>query len=144
MLLDGVVTSRGRVWLATQPDEALWLESAGGGLRVGGAGRWLAAMTAGANRHRSPTGRRAMAALRWDERFGDRHTRWWCWCTRPTPPRSDAHVHWALVTDDELRRRASAAGRAVGRPVRRVARRPLREQRIRRLCERPNRERDSE
>jgi G3E family GTPase len=30
VLLEGVVTARGRIWLATQPDEALWLESAGG------------------------------------------------------------------------------------------------------------------
>ncbi|MBF6247729.1 GTP-binding protein, partial [Nocardia elegans] len=37
VLLEGVVTARGRLWLATQPDEVVWLESAGGGLRVGGA-----------------------------------------------------------------------------------------------------------
>ncbi|KZF03296.1 cobalamin biosynthesis protein CobW, partial [Rhodococcus sp. EPR-279] len=44
VLLDGVVTARGRAWVATQPDEALWIESAGGGLRVASAGKWLAAM----------------------------------------------------------------------------------------------------
>ena len=45
VLLEGVVYSRGRVWVATQPGEALWLESAGGGLRVASADTWLAAMT---------------------------------------------------------------------------------------------------
>ncbi|MET9227862.1 GTP-binding protein [Lentzea sp. NPDC003310] len=40
VLLDGVVRVRGRVWVASQPDAALWLESAGGGLRVGNLGPW--------------------------------------------------------------------------------------------------------
>ncbi|KOV81246.1 GTP-binding protein [Nocardia sp. NRRL S-836] len=40
VLLDGVVRTRGRVWVVSQPDEALWLESAGGGLRVGNLGPW--------------------------------------------------------------------------------------------------------
>jgi G3E family GTPase len=37
-LLDGVVRARSRIWVATQPDTALWLESAGGALRIGHAG----------------------------------------------------------------------------------------------------------
>ena len=45
VLLDGVIRSRGRLWLASQPDQAMWLESAGGGLRVSSAGKWLAALT---------------------------------------------------------------------------------------------------
>lgn len=73
VLLDGVVCSRGRLWLATQPDEALWLESAGGGLRVAPGGRWLAAMDE-AELTRTDPERRAMGALRWDESAGDRHT----------------------------------------------------------------------
>ena len=40
MLLDGVVRSRGRLWLASQPERVMWLESAGGGLRVEQAGKW--------------------------------------------------------------------------------------------------------
>ena len=40
VLLDGVVRVRGRVWVASQPEAALWLESAGGGLRVGNLGPW--------------------------------------------------------------------------------------------------------
>jgi G3E family GTPase len=34
LLLAGVVRSRGRLWLANRPDQVMWLESAGGGLRV--------------------------------------------------------------------------------------------------------------
>ncbi|MGH8881754.1 MAG: ribosome hibernation factor-recruiting GTPase MRF, partial [Stackebrandtia sp.] len=45
VLFEGVITARGRIWLATQPDRVVWLESAGGGLRVGDAGAWLAAMS---------------------------------------------------------------------------------------------------
>ncbi|GHF51039.1 ribosomal protein L31 [Amycolatopsis bartoniae] len=41
VLLDGVVRTRGRAWVASQPDTALWIESAGGGLGVGDAGPWL-------------------------------------------------------------------------------------------------------
>lgn len=41
VLLQGVVRVRGRMWVATQPDEALALESAGGGLRIAQAGQWL-------------------------------------------------------------------------------------------------------
>ncbi|WP_237421769.1 GTP-binding protein [Gordonia sp. SID5947] len=73
VLLEGVVCARGRLWLATRPDEALWLESAGGGLRVAPGGRWLAAMDEDERAGVDPE-RRAMGALRWDEQFGDRHT----------------------------------------------------------------------
>ncbi|KJK34715.1 cobalamin biosynthesis protein CobW [Lentzea aerocolonigenes] len=40
VLLDDVVRARGRVWMASQRDEALWLESAGRSLRVGNLGSW--------------------------------------------------------------------------------------------------------
>ncbi|HEY2206666.1 MAG TPA: GTP-binding protein [Pseudonocardia sp.] len=43
LLLDGVVRSKGRIWLATRPEAVLWLESAGGGLQVGYVDQWLAA-----------------------------------------------------------------------------------------------------
>src|SRR3712207_5135682 len=70
---DGVVCSRGRVWLASQHDRAVWLESAGQGLRVGDAGPWLATLDDEAwidvDAHR-----RVAAALRWDPVHGDRHT----------------------------------------------------------------------
>ncbi|MGW4325375.1 ribosome hibernation factor-recruiting GTPase MRF [Nocardia sp. NPDC004573] len=102
VLLDGVVTARGRVWLATQPDEVVWLESAGGGLRVGGAGRWLAAMPEAELSAADPE-RRAMAALRWDERFGDRDISLSILVHDADPAEIREALHWALVEDDELR-----------------------------------------
>lgn len=72
-LLDGVIRARGRLWLASQPEKAMWVESAGGGLHVSSAGKWLAAMTeaelAGTNAER-----RAFGQLRWRGAQGDRHT----------------------------------------------------------------------
>ncbi len=72
-LLDGVVCARGRLWLATQSGEALWLESAGGGLRVAPGGRWLAEMDDDELTQVTPE-RRALGALRWDDDHGDRHS----------------------------------------------------------------------
>ncbi|RJO76406.1 cobalamin biosynthesis protein CobW [Nocardia panacis] len=102
VLFDGVVTARGRIWLATQPDEVLWLESAGGGLRVGGAGRWLAAMEPDELAQADPD-RRALAALRWDDTFGDRDTSLVVLVHDADPADIRTALHWALVEDDELR-----------------------------------------
>ncbi|WP_063052923.1 ribosome hibernation factor-recruiting GTPase MRF [Nocardia arthritidis] len=102
VLLEGVVTARGRVWLATQADEVVWLESAGGGLRVGGAGRWLAAMPEEELAEVDPE-RRAMAALRWDERFGDRDVSLSILVHDADPAEIREALHWALVEDEELR-----------------------------------------
>ncbi|WP_425577509.1 ribosome hibernation factor-recruiting GTPase MRF [Nocardia callitridis] len=102
VLLDGVVTARGRVWLATQPDEVVWLESAGGGLRVGSAGRWLAQMTE-AELALQDQDRVALAGLRWDERFGDRDISLVILVHDGDPAEIREALHWALVEDDELR-----------------------------------------
>ncbi|MFI6040146.1 ribosome hibernation factor-recruiting GTPase MRF [Nocardia sp. NPDC051321] len=102
VLFDGVVTARGRMWLATQPDEVTWLESAGGGLRVGSAGRWLASMSE-AERAQADPDRRAMAALRWDEQFGDRDISLVILVHDADPAEIREALHWALVEDDELR-----------------------------------------
>lgn len=102
VLFDGVVTARGRIWLATQPNEVVWLESAGGGLRVGGAGPWLAAMSPSEWEQADPT-RRAMAALRWDEQFGDRDISLVILVHDADPAEIRQALHWALVEDDELR-----------------------------------------
>jgi G3E family GTPase len=73
VLLSGVVCSRGRLWLASQPDRAIWLESAGGGLRIGDAGPWLAALGDDAELwSQVDPERSAAAALRWDPVYGDR------------------------------------------------------------------------
>ncbi|MFR9806526.1 ribosome hibernation factor-recruiting GTPase MRF [Pseudonocardia sp. RS010] len=71
LLLDGVVRTRGRIWVATRPDDVLWLESAGGGLRIGQTGEWLAAQDPSAWDEVSEE-RRALASLGWHPRFGDR------------------------------------------------------------------------
>ncbi|MGE3286809.1 MAG: GTP-binding protein [Pseudonocardia sp.] len=68
VLLDGVVRTRGRIWLATRPEAVLWLESAGGGLEIGRSGQWLAA---GGWEAATPE-RLAEANLRWHPRWGDR------------------------------------------------------------------------
>lgn len=102
VLFEGVVTARGRVWLATQPDEVVWLESAGGGLRIGGAGRWLAAMTPAERAEVDPE-RAAMAGLRWDDRFGDRDNSLVVLVHDADPDEIRAVLEGALVDDDELR-----------------------------------------
>ncbi|WP_194815934.1 ribosome hibernation factor-recruiting GTPase MRF [Nocardia sp. XZ_19_385] len=102
VLFEGVVTARGRMWLATQPGEVVWLESAGGGLRVGGAGRWLAAMPADEVAQADPA-RRALAALRWDDTFGDRDISLVILAHDADPADIRHALHWALVEDDELR-----------------------------------------
>lgn len=96
VLLDGVVCSRGRLWLATQPGEALWLESAGGGLRVASADTWLAAMTA-EQFERVPPERQALAALNGTSVSVTVTPRLSCWCvtaihSRLTEPCS---THWS-------------------------------------------------
>ncbi|MFC6014195.1 ribosome hibernation factor-recruiting GTPase MRF [Nocardia lasii] len=101
VLLDGVVTARGRVWLATQPDQVVWLESAGGGLRVGNAGRWLAAMSP-AERAATDPDRQVMAALGWDEQFGDRDVSLVILAHDADPDEIRHALHWALVEDDEM------------------------------------------
>jgi G3E family GTPase len=99
VLLEGVVRTRGRVWVASQPDVALWLESAGGGLRVGNLGPWLAATDdwteAGADR-------RAAASLMWDPYYGDRNQELVVITSSADPCRITETLRAALVTDEEL------------------------------------------
>lgn len=102
VLFEGVVSARGRIWLATQPDDVVWLESAGGGLRVGGAGRWLAAMTEDELAQADPD-RRAMAGLRWHEDFGDRDISLVVLVHDADPDEIRQALHWALVDETELR-----------------------------------------
>lgn len=71
VLLDGVVRARGRAWVASRPDVALRVESAGGGLGIGPAGRWLASPDGPAWADVSPE-RRTFASLRWHPAWGDR------------------------------------------------------------------------
>jgi G3E family GTPase len=101
VLLDGVVQTRARVWVASQPDVVLWLESAGGGMRVGQAGPWLAAL-APQQWERVDPERRAMASLRWDPYYGDRHQEFVVVAHKADPTEITAALHEALLTDEEL------------------------------------------
>ncbi|ALE72140.1 cobalamin biosynthesis protein CobW [Pseudonocardia sp. EC080610-09] len=105
-LLDGVVRTRGRVWLATRPDAVLWLESAGGGLRIGHAGDWLDGADEQAWAEAGDQ-RRAMAALSWHPRWGDRAQDLVVLCHEADPDDVDAALRLALLTDAEI-----AAGEA--------------------------------
>lgn len=101
VLLDGVIRARGRAWVASQPDAALWLESAGGGLGIGHAGRWLAA-DGGPSWDDVPAERRALASLRWHPRFGDRAQELLVVAHRVGANEIEPALARALLTDDEI------------------------------------------
>ncbi|MEJ3653859.1 GTP-binding protein [Actinomycetes bacterium KLBMP 9759] len=101
VLLQGVVRTRGRCWLASRPDDVLWLESAGGALQVGHAGTWLAGATESEWAAASPD-RRAMAALSWDDRFGDRVQELVVVTDAADPDLIAEQLDAALLTDGEL------------------------------------------
>ena len=103
VLLDGVVCSRGRLWLATQHDRAVWLESAGGGLRVGDAGPWLATLPDDPELWAQvDPQRQAAAALRWDPVHGDRDVELLVLSHRQPPVVVTTTLFAALLTDDEF------------------------------------------
>ncbi|MDG3015716.1 GTP-binding protein [Corynebacteriales bacterium D3-21] len=99
-LLDGVITARGRVWLATEPDHVLWLESAGGGLCIGLSDKWIVAIPENDRATVDPD-RLAFASLRWDPEFGDRHCALVILVHAADPDEISRALRWALVTDEE-------------------------------------------
>lgn len=101
MLLDGVVRTRGRAWVASQPDVAFWIESAGGGLGIGHAGPWLASPSGPDWAEVSPE-RRTLASLRWDPMYGDRAQELVVVTDQASPDEIEAALHGALLTDAEL------------------------------------------
>ncbi|WP_020673621.1 ribosome hibernation factor-recruiting GTPase MRF [Amycolatopsis nigrescens] len=101
VLLEGVVRTRGRAWVASQPDVAFWVESAGGGLGIGHAGPWLDAPDGPAWAEVSPE-RRTLASLRWDPVFGDRAQELVVVTDQATPEEIEAALTGALLTDEEL------------------------------------------
>jgi G3E family GTPase len=103
VLLTGTIRVRGRAWVASRPEHALWIESAGGGLQVGMAGRWL--VSAGDEAWEAVDAeRRAAASLRWDERWGDREQQLVVLVHDAEPAEIVAALDLALLTDDELAR----------------------------------------
>lgn len=99
MLLEGVVRARGRLWLASQPDVSLWFESAGGALRIGQGGAWLATMD---DWSAVDPGRTAKASLEWHPRFGDRAQELAIVSHQAIPDEITAALNAALLTDEEL------------------------------------------
>ena len=97
----GVVRSRGRLWLATQSTRAMWLQSAGGGLRLDAAGKWLAAMSPSELASVGPE-RRALANLLWTGEHGDRHTSMAILVCGADPNEITAALRGALLTDREM------------------------------------------
>ncbi|QUR65778.1 ribosome hibernation factor-recruiting GTPase MRF [Mycobacterium spongiae] len=104
VLLEGVVRARGRLWLASNDQQVMWLESAGGGLRVSSAGPWLAAMSASELAY-ADTERRVLADAFWDDRDGDRHSSIVVLACGADPETIRDTLRGALLTDEEMRRR---------------------------------------
>lgn len=103
LLLDGVVRTRGRMWLANRFNDAMWIESAGGGLRTEYAGRWLAAMTSSQLAYADPQ-RCALASADWDEVVGDRHVALTVLVCGAEPGTIVDGLQTALLTDEEMAR----------------------------------------
>ncbi|RBM22593.1 cobalamin biosynthesis protein CobW [Prauserella sp. PE36] len=101
LLLDGVVRTRGRAWVASQPDVAFWVESAGGGLGIGHAGPWLDS-TDGPAWEDVSAERRTLASLRWDPVWGDRAQELVIVTHLAEPGEIEAALRAALLTDAEL------------------------------------------
>lgn len=101
VLLEGVVRTRGRAWVASQPDIAFWVESAGGGLGIGHAGPWLDSPGGPDWADVSPE-RRTMASLRWHRVFGDRAQELVVVTDQATPGEIEAALTAALLTDEEM------------------------------------------
>lgn len=101
VLLDGVVRTRGRAWLAGRPDDHLWVESAGGGLGIRLAGSWLDSPHGPGWDDVSPE-RRTFAALRWDPVWGDRVQELAVLAHRADPADIDRALRGALLSDAEL------------------------------------------
>lgn len=102
-LLDGVVRARGRIWVASQPDNVVWIESAGRGLRAAKAGTWLAAMNTSELAY-TDRERQAIAAAHWDHRHGDRHVSMTILVCGAQPGEIIGVLQRALLTDDEFSR----------------------------------------
>lgn len=89
--------------MASRSNHAMWLESAGGGLRVSSAGKWMAAMNTSKAAYVDAE-RRAMADLIWHDEFGDRHTSMTVLVCGAAPAEILDALDGALLTDAVLAR----------------------------------------
>jgi hypothetical protein len=80
----------------------MWIESAGGGFRTEHAGTWLAAMDSHRIAYVDPQ-RCALAALHWNDRFGDRHISMTVLVCGAQPAEILDALGSALLTDAEMR-----------------------------------------
>ncbi|WP_037335275.1 ribosome hibernation factor-recruiting GTPase MRF [Saccharomonospora piscinae] len=101
VLLDGVVRTRGRLWVASRPDSALWLESAGGGLGLAVLGPWLDAPDS-PDWDEVTDERSALASLRWHPVWGDRAQELVVVSHLADPREIREALSGALLTDAEL------------------------------------------
>lgn len=101
VLLHGVIRVRGRVWVASQPDVAMWLESTNGGLQLGHAGPWLVGVDQAEWGEFDPE-RQAVASMNWDPYYGDRMQELAILTETADPAEILATLDLALLTDAEL------------------------------------------
>ncbi|ORW09363.1 ribosome hibernation factor-recruiting GTPase MRF [Mycobacterium kyorinense] len=101
VLLEGVIRTRGRAWLANQPEHCAWIESAGGGMRISSARKWLAALSSSELAYVDPQ-RRVLAELIWEPGIGDRHTSIMVLACGAQPAEILDALGRALLTDDEM------------------------------------------
>jgi hypothetical protein len=79
----------------------VWIESAGGGLRVANAGTWLAAMNSSELAYAGHE-RLAIASAHWDHDHGDRHVSMTILVCGAQPGVIVDALQGALLTDDEF------------------------------------------
>lgn len=103
VLLEGVIHTWGRGFLANRLDDVMWIESAGGSVHLDHAGTWLAALSPRELAYVDPQ-RHAVSAMHWDDRFGDRHISIAVLVCGAEPGEITNALQTALLTDEELSR----------------------------------------
>lgn len=93
-LSQGVVRIRGRVWLASRHDTALWLEAAGRTMRMADAGPWLTTADPDDRHYADPTAARELHT-------GDREQELVIIALRSSSQVITSALREALITDEE-------------------------------------------
>jgi G3E family GTPase len=101
-----VVRASGSIWVATRPGTVLELEVAGADVQLAAVDAWLAAFDGPAGRPTTSRelggSRAAVAAARWDPRFGDRAQDLALVCADRDPAEVMAHLDACLLDGDEV------------------------------------------